>query len=170
LPLRLPRRGTKGEIEPADRPPRQVRRNTLVSVKYLLEKFGNPIEGLLRMASYDVDDLAVFLQCSRHDAWIEKRLLLALAAPYVVSKMPQGMVVAPMTGLTVTGFDFGAASRDIENVSGELLEDEVSLNAEREAVVGADEGTATGLNLSDFDFGGGAEGRVMLGPKLPETS
>jgi hypothetical protein len=110
LPVRLPRRHRNSALEePADRPPRQVRRHTLVSVTYLLEKFGNPIEGLLRMASYDVDDLALFLQISRHDAWIEKRLLLAMAAPYVVSKMPQGLVVAPVTGLTVTGFNFGGA-------------------------------------------------------------
>jgi hypothetical protein len=93
----------------SERAPKRVRGHTMVSVKFLLEKFGNPIEGLLRVASYDVDDLALFLQCSRHDAWIEKRLLLALAALYVVSKMPQGMVLAPLTRLT--GFNFAQRRR-----------------------------------------------------------
>jgi len=105
LPVVLPRRsGARApDSEPSERRPKQVRRRTLVSVQYLLEKFGNPIEGLLRMASYDIDDLAVFLQVSRHEAWIEKRLLLAAAAPYLVSKMPQGHVIAPAPGLTITG-------------------------------------------------------------------
>jgi hypothetical protein len=136
LPVVLPQRG-RNAAEPADRAPKQVRRRTLVSVRFLLEKFGNPIEGLLRMASYDVDDLAVFLQCSRHDAWIEKRLLLALAAPYVVSKMPQGMVVAPVAGLRVTGFNFGAAGDAPAERSDvvEHLEDEVRINGAGEAVV-----------------------------------
>ena len=108
LPVVLPRRsGARApDSEPSERRPKQVRRRTLVSVQYLLEKFGNPIEGLLRMASYDIDDLAVFLQVSRHEAWIEKRLLLAAAAPYLVSKMPQGHVIAPAPGLTITGFNF----------------------------------------------------------------
>jgi hypothetical protein len=108
LPVVLPRRsGARAPNgEPSERRPKQVRRRTLVSVQYLLEKFGNPIEGLLRMASYDIDDLAVFLQVSRHEAWIEKRLLLAAAAPYLVSKMPQGHVIAPAPGLTITGFNF----------------------------------------------------------------
>jgi hypothetical protein len=108
LPVVLPRSsGARApDDEPGERRPKQVRRRTLVSVQYLLEKFGNPIEGLLRMASYDIDDLAVFLQVSRHEAWIEKRLLLAAAAPYLVSKMPQGHVIAPAPGLTITGFNF----------------------------------------------------------------
>jgi hypothetical protein len=108
LPVVLPgRSGARApDGEPGERRPKQVRRRTLVSVQYLLEKFGNPIEGLLRMASYDIDDLAVFLQVSRHEAWIEKRLLLAAAAPYLVSKMPQGHVIAPAPGLTITGFNF----------------------------------------------------------------
>ena len=129
LPVVLPQRG-RNAAEPADRAPKQVRRRTLVSVRFLLEKFGNPIEGLLRMASYDVDDLAVFLQCSRHDAWIEKRLLLALAAAFVVSKMPQGMVVAPVAGLRVTGFNFGASGDAPAERSDvvEHLEDEVRIN------------------------------------------
>jgi hypothetical protein len=107
LPVVLPRRSGERapDSEPSERRPKQVRRRTLVSVQYLLEKFGNPIEGLLRMASYDIDDLAVFLQVSRHEAWIEKRLLLAAAAPYLVSKMPQGHVIAPAPGLTITGFN-----------------------------------------------------------------
>jgi hypothetical protein len=95
-------------------PPKRSRRSTLVSARYLLETFGNPIEGLLRMASFDVEALAEYLQISRHEAWIEKRLCLGMAAPYLVSKMPQGMVVAPAAGLTIAGLEkfFGPASAE----------------------------------------------------------
>jgi hypothetical protein len=109
LPPVLPRRAN-GYVEPGEPRALKVRRHTIVSVKFLLERFGNPVEGLLRMASYNVEDLAAFLGISKHEAWVEKRLLLAMAAPYLVSKMPQGVVVAPMTGLTIAGFNFGGSA------------------------------------------------------------
>jgi hypothetical protein len=113
LPLVLPRRGQRMHSveQGAPRRPKRVRRSTLVSARYLLETFGNPIQGLLRMASFDVEALAEYLQISRHEAWIEKRLCLGMAAPYLVSKMPQGMVVAPAAGLSITGLEkfFGPA-------------------------------------------------------------
>ena len=84
-----------------------MRRRTLVSVQYLLEKFGNPIEGLLRMASYDIDDLAVFLQVSRHEAWIEKRLLLAADRALPRLEDAAGARHRPGARLRITGFNFG---------------------------------------------------------------
>ena len=176
LPVVLPRRGRNGD-EPPDRPMRQVRRNTLVSVKFLLEKFGNPIEGLLRMASYEIDDLALYLQCSRHDAWIEKRLLLAMAAPYLMSKMPQGMVVAPISGLTVTGFNFGAApaaSAGQQSDMVEYLDNEVTIDTAGEVVVeterdAADVNGAAGLACGDL-FGAQPAAAAAGEQIAPETT
>jgi hypothetical protein len=92
------------------RAPRRLRRSTSVSVEYLLQRYGNPIEGLLQMASIPIEELAARLSISLHDAWVERRLLLAMAAPYLVSKMPSGLAVVPMSGLNVAGLSaiFGA--------------------------------------------------------------
>jgi hypothetical protein len=102
-----------------------LRKATLVSAQYLLAAYGNPIETMLQMASLPVEELAARLRISLHEAWIERRLLLAMAAPYLVPRMPQGVAILPMTGVdmdnlgTALGPIFAATNEPAPDESGE---------------------------------------------------
>jgi hypothetical protein len=99
-----PARARPGEdIEGQRRPKRKhaLRKATLVSAEYLKARYGHPIETMLQMASIPVEELAARLQISLHEAWIERRLLLAMAAPYLVPRMPSTAVVVPTTGVDI---------------------------------------------------------------------
>jgi hypothetical protein len=83
---------------------KKLRKATLVSAQYLTAAYGHPIETMLQMAAIPIEELALRLKITLHEAWIERRLLLAMAAPYLVPRMPQGVAVVPMTGVDVDRF------------------------------------------------------------------
>jgi hypothetical protein len=95
-----PRLGTQPEVQRSKRK-HALRKATLISAEYLKARYGHPIETMLQMANIPVEELAARLKISLHEAWIERRLLLAMAAPYLVPRMPSTAVVVPMTGVDV---------------------------------------------------------------------
>lgn len=70
------------------RPAGSKNRRTAEWADYIARRYGDPREVLAQMMSAPVEELMTQLECSRMEAWQEKRHAAVALLPFVASRMP----------------------------------------------------------------------------------
>lgn len=76
---------------------RNLRVRTSSWLAYLLERYGSPLEGLMRIASLPTHELARELGCTRYEAFSAQLRALSESAPYLHARLATLDVNAPLS-------------------------------------------------------------------------